>query len=291
MQKLLVTGASGGLGWNLCQMASDQWDVIGTTFSQHYDLPQVTTTKVDLSDELQLKSFFEANRPDAVIHTAAMSEPNFCQTHPVESESVNVGSAVFLAKLCAKAQLPYVFTSTDLVFDDGNAPYDEDAPVAPHNLYGEQKVEAEKQIRSIHPEATVCRMPLMFGDYPNPRKGLKPMLERLANGDKFPLFVDEFRTPVGLESACRGLLIGLEASVPLLHLGGPERLSRYEIGQIIAEAFQVAHPNLSPCHQKDVTTVAPRAADVSLNSQRAFDLGYSPLTLMEEMRRMAGKWK
>lgn len=73
MKKLLVTGGSGFLGWNLCQLAKQEWDVYGTYFSHPAKIPDVTLRKVDLTDFQEIKLIFREIQPAAVIHTAAQS--------------------------------------------------------------------------------------------------------------------------------------------------------------------------------------------------------------------------
>ena len=115
MKKLLVTGAHGFLGWNICQTAKQAWEIFGTVFSNHGDIAGVNITKIDLTDFEALKKMFQEVCPDAVIHTAAKTDPNFCQTHWVESRKINVDASVNIAGLCADYEIPCVFTSTDLV--------------------------------------------------------------------------------------------------------------------------------------------------------------------------------
>ena len=146
MKKLLVTGSSGFLGWNLCQLAKEKWQVYGTHFFHRIEIPGVKQLPVDLTDFQELQRLFKEIKPDAVIHTAAQSQPNYCQTHPQESRTINVTASWNLAGLCADYSIPCAFTSTDLVFDGLNAPYRETDPVSPLSLYGEQKVMAEEGI-------------------------------------------------------------------------------------------------------------------------------------------------
>src|SRR5574337_744991 len=101
MKKLLVTGTNGFLGWNICQMAKKEWEIFGTIFSHHGEIAGVNIVKIDLTDFKELKKLFQKIRPDAVIHTAAKSDPNFCQTHRAESQKINVDASINIAALCA----------------------------------------------------------------------------------------------------------------------------------------------------------------------------------------------
>ena len=155
-KKLLITGASGFLGWYLCQIAQEEYSVYGTYFSHQIEIPGTKTVNVDLTDENQLRQVFQDIQPTAVIHTAALSQPNFCQTHPQESHKINVIASKNIAELCADASISCIFTSTDLVFDGKNAPYKETDSVNPVNTYGEQKVMAEEEMLKCYPMTAIC---------------------------------------------------------------------------------------------------------------------------------------
>jgi dTDP-4-dehydrorhamnose reductase len=284
MKKLLITGASGFLGWHICQLAKSGWEVYGTYLSHSLEIAGVKMVKLNLTDFQELKDIFNDIIPQAVIHTAAHSQPNFCQTHPQESYTINVTASCNIAGLCADAKIPCVFTSTDLVFDGLNAPYKEIDAVCPVSIYGEQKVQAEAGMLERYPHTAVCRMPLMFGTAtPTARSFIQSFLETLQAGKELNLFIDEFRTPVSGTTAAKGLLLALEKVQGLIHLGGKEKISRYDFGKLLVEAFQIPDAKLKSCRQEDVKMPAPRPKDVCLDSSKAFSLGYEPLSLKEEL--------
>lgn len=284
MKKLLITGASGFLGWHLCQIAKQNWQVYGTYYSHDLEIPGINLIKLNLTDFAELKQIFQEIQPDAVIHAAARSQPNFCQTHPEESHLVNVIASCNIAGLCADYQIPCAFTSTDLVFDGLNAPYKETDAVCPVNIYGEQKVLAEIGMLERYPMTAVCRMPLMFGNAtPTATSFIQPFIEILKAGKELNLFIDEFRTPASANTAAQGLLLALEKVHGIIHLGGKERISRYDFGRLLVEVFQLPETGLKGCRQQDVKMAAPRPADVSLDSSQSFALGYKPLAIKEEL--------
>ncbi|MBC6423446.1 MAG: NAD(P)-dependent oxidoreductase [Hormoscilla sp. SP5CHS1] len=289
MKKLLVTGSSGFLGWNMCQLAQQEWEVYGTYFGQPLAIPGVTLLQADLRDFQYLKDLFQEIKPAAVIHTAAQSSPNYCQTHPTESYHINVTASSYIAGLSADRQIPCVFTSTDLVFDGRNPPYRETDPVSPISYYGEQKVKAEIEMRSRHGQVAICRIPLMFGAAPpHGSSFIQPFIKSMREGKELNLFIDEFRTPVSATTAGRGLLLALE-NAGILHLGGKERISRYDFGRIMAEVLGLPQAKLKPGRQQDIQMAAPRPPDVSLDSSKAFALGYQPLSIEEELAALQGK--
>lgn len=286
MKKLLLTGAGGFLGWHLCQLTQADWEVYGTFHSRAVEMPGVRLFPIDLTDFESVKQFVQAVQPDAIIHTAALSSPNACESDPDTSYRINVLASCNLAGLSADAGIPCVFTSSEQVFDGSKPPYREADPVCPINRYGEHKAAAEAGMQERCPDAIICRMPLMFGAAPTAKSFIQPWTETLRTGGSIHLFTDEIRNPVSGYAAAQGILIALEKASNILHLGGKERLSRYAIGCLLAEALGVPATQLNPCRQKDVRMTAPRPLDASLDSSLAFSLGYQPKTMKEELEAL-----
>ncbi len=287
MKKLLVTGASGFLGWNICRTAQKEWEIFGTVFSHPVEIPGTTLFRTDLTNYKEMKKVFSEVCPDAVIHTAAESSPNYCQEHPEGSRKINVDASVNIAGLCADHGIPYAFTSTDLVFDGTNPPYSEDDQACPVNIYAEQKMLAEEETLRIYPAAAVCRMALMFG-IPSPasQSFIQTMMDAFRKGRDLRLFVDEYRTPLSSGAAVQGLLLALEKGEGLLHLGGMERISRYNFGLLMMDVFGFSEAKISRCGYEDIPMPAPRSPDVSLDSSKAMALGFEPLPLREELSNL-----
>lgn len=278
MRSLWITGASGFLGWYACQALSHDWQLYGTYHTHPVTLEKGAVESLDLRDNTAVQAYWDKTQPDAVLHTAAISKAGPCQRDPDGSYPVNVTSAVTLAQRCAKAAIPFVFTSTDLVFDGTQAPYEEGDRPNPVNHYGHQKAVAEQAILRAYPDATICRLPLMYGAAtPTATCFLQSFLATLQAGTPLTLFTDEVRTPAEVTDVVQGLRLVLAQNVTgLLHLGGPQRLNRYDFGRLMAIAFQMPTTALQPCLQSSVPLSAPRPQDVSLNSERAFALGYTP---------------
>jgi dTDP-4-dehydrorhamnose reductase len=287
MKTLLVTGAGGFLGPTICEAAAGKWDVVAALHRHRIPIPHTRVAPVDLAVYPEVRDLFDQMRPAAVIHAAALSNTEYCQTHLQESEAINVEATANLAGLAADRGIAFVFTSTDLVFDGEHAPYSEEAAVNPISVYGEHKAHAEAAIRQRHPDAVICRLPLLLGPRSLSAEGfLAKMLGAVRRGEKIMMFADEVRTPVSPAVAAEGVFLALEkARGTTIHLGGPERLTRFEIGRLGAEVAGIPGANIVACRRGDVPMAAPRPRDVSLDSRRAAALGYRPPPLREQLER------
>ncbi|MBN1558320.1 MAG: SDR family oxidoreductase [Lentisphaerae bacterium] len=288
MRHVLLTGATGCLGWNFCRVAQDRVRVTAAVHRHAPDRPGIRNRHIELASPERFGALLDSVRPDAVIHAAALAQPNACERDPAASFRINVEASAALARECAARDLAFLLTSTDLVFDGEQAPYREEAVPAPLQVYGRHKAEAERRVLDAHPGAAICRLPLLFGD-PGPYAGnfLTEWLGALETGRVLNCFTDEFRTAVSAPAAAEGLLLVLERGVGgILHLGGRERLSRHAFALRLAHALGCATAAIRPCRRADLPMPALRPRDLSLDSRRAFALGYDPPPPETEFRRL-----
>ncbi len=282
-QKLIITGASGFLATHLLRECASIWEVYGFTHTQPLHFDGATEVRCDLTNYIELGNYLEDIEPDAVIHLAALSDANYCQQNKAAAYAVNVEATRNLAGLCSDFHIPFVFTSTDLVFDGLKGNYTEADSKNPLSTYGEQKAIAEDEVLKIYPEAAVLRLSLLFG---HPQAGasnyLQQFISRLKQGLPTPLFTDEYRSVCGARSISKGILQVMNHP-GILHLAGKEKLSRYDFGIKVIRTFGLDASLVQACLQKEVKMPAPRPPDVSLNITKALNLGYSPLSVEEEL--------
>jgi dTDP-4-dehydrorhamnose reductase len=275
--KLLITGASGFLGWYIGQAAAPDWEVYGTYHHHPTIAPNCHPIALDLTDTAALNECFAQLRPAAVIHAAALAQPNACQADPTLSYKINVLASFHIAIACADFGIPCVFTSSEQVFDGTQAPYREDDPRSPINLYGEHKALAEAGMLARHDQMAICRMPLMFGAVPHADSFIQPFIQRLKSGERLQAFTDEIRMPLSGWDAAQGLLLALKQQHRgILHLGGKASLSRFAMAQTLVEVLGIESAAIEPCRQADVKMAAPRPADLSMDSAIAVSLGFDP---------------
>jgi dTDP-4-dehydrorhamnose reductase len=284
-KRVLVTGASGFLGWNLCRLWKGRFSLLGCYHTHKIVFPGVETVQIDLTAVKRVEEVFDTFRPHIVVHTAALSHPNYCEEHADESYKVNVQASETIAELSQKYGAKLVYTSSDMVFDGKHPPYRENSPINPVNRYGEHKALAETRIRQHNVKAAVCRLTPMYGR-PGPYGGgfLHEILSRLKSGREVFLFTDEFRTPLNVEDAAAGLICAAGAEQPVLHLAGDERVSRYEWGCMIACICGFNKRLLKPLRQDQRQQRASRPPDLSLNNSLAKSMGFRVRNMHEILK-------
>ena len=255
MKLAWITGANGLIGNYLVQTAP--------LFAPHWRVCALTRDQLDLLDFAAVRCEFQKDQPQLVIHCAAVSTLAAAQSNPDLARRVNVDVTALLAGLAA--DIPFVFFSSDLVFDGRKGNYAEADAVNPIHVYGETKLAAE-QIVLRNPHHTVVRTSLNGGTSRAGNRGFNEELRLLwQNGKGMDLFTDEFRCPIFAGETARAVWELVNQRRPgLFHVAGAERLSRLQIGQLIAVRWPQLNPKITPGSAKNFPG-PPRALDTSLN--------------------------
>jgi len=254
-----ITGTGGLIGNYLVHTAphcAPSWRVRG-----------LTRADADLLDCAAIREKFRAEAPRLVIHCAALSQSPACQQNPALARQLNVDTTDRLAELAA--EIPFVFFSTDLVFDGRAGNYDEAAAVNPLSVYGETKAAAENIVLA-NPRHTVIRTSLNGGVSPTGDRGFNEQLRRLwRQGGTMKLFTDEFRNPLPAVVTAQATWELVHAGATgLYHVAGSEKLSRWDMGRLIAARWPQLNANLEAGSLKDYRG-APRSPDTSLVCAKA----------------------
>lgn len=253
-----ITGAGGLIGNYLTQTAE--------ACAPEFHARGLTRATLELSDFAAVAHVFHEEKPAAIIHCAALSRTPECQTQPDLARTMNVEVTRELAELAAG--IPFVFFSTDLVFDGQQGHYPETAAVNPLSVYAETKAAAE-QIVLRNPNHTVVRTSLNAGISPTGDRAFnEQLLLAWRAGKTLRLYTDEFRSPMAAEVTARATWELLKhRGTGIFHLAGSERLSRWQIGQLLLKW----HPEFAAqleagCIREN--TGMPRPPDTSLDSSR-----------------------
>ncbi len=269
--RVLVTGATGQLGpYVIDALACAGWNVVAWSGHRRVRLqPGIDSIPVPLEDAQAVSRAWQEAEPEAVVHAAAVARIDACYADPRHAHQVNVTGTETLCDLADRSNVPVVYISTDLVFDGSRGRYTEQDEPRPVSVYGQTKLRAE-QIVLRSPRNVVLRMSLLFGPG---RCGVASFLDRVLRrwrqGEPMRFFEDEWRSPLALSDAAEAIRLTLSGDLRgLYHVGGPERLSRWEMGVRFAQHMGYPEQLLQRARRAEFSAAEPRPADVSLCSDR-----------------------
>ncbi|HEY5932745.1 MAG TPA: SDR family oxidoreductase [Nitrospira sp.] len=256
--RAIITGAAGLIGQYFVKTAS-RW-------APSWEAHGLRRADLDLTDHVAVERTWQSIKPDVVIHCAAMSRTKDCEQDSQLARRINVEATAHLARL--SKDIPFIFLSSGEVFDGQAGWYRETDEPNPINVYGKTKLEAEQLVLQ-NPRHSVVRIVLTAGMSQNgDRSFVEDMCRTAESGKSMTLYSDEFRCPLPAGGIARVIWELSRKNLPgLYHLGGRERLSRWEIGEALLSWYPELQGRLmkgsARCH-----TGAPRPADLSLNCEK-----------------------
>jgi dTDP-4-dehydrorhamnose reductase len=262
-----IIGAGGLIGNCLVQAAPK--------FASRWRLRALTRDQLDLLDFTAVRREFQKDRPQLVIHCAAISTVAGAEADPKLAQRLNVEVTKLLAELAA--EIPLVFFSSDLVFDGRKGDYVEaDAP-NPLHLYGETKAAAE-QIVLANRLHTVVRTSINGGISPTGDRGFNERTKRKwREGRMMKLFTDEFRSPIPAVETARAVWELVEKNCAgIYHVAGAEKLSRWQLGQLLAKRWPELNATIEPASARDFPGPL-RSPDTSLDIFKIQNILSTPL--------------
>jgi dTDP-4-dehydrorhamnose reductase len=271
MTSILITGVSGYVGQAVAPLATAAFASVTGAYFRHHPVLVPDGLRCLCAPIGEIPALILDLRPDVVLHTAAAWRTE------EEAQAVIVAGTRGIAAACAETGARLVHLSTDLVFDGERGPYSESDPPAPVNFYGAAKAEAERIVAEMTPGAAIVRTSLVTCfDPPDPRT--QPVLDALRGArEPLTLFTDEYRCPVRTDDLAAALVeLAGNDYAGIVHVAGPERLSRHALGLRIA-AFYGLDParGIRPGLSTDSGMVRPR--DCSLRIDLARNVLQTPL--------------
>jgi len=262
MKKILITGASGMLGASLVDLWKNKYDIFATASSDFLENSSNNFKKLDLRSE-NYQTLSKWVKPDVIIHCAALTSHEFCQTNPKEAMTVNGESVRRLIEVFPKIKL--IFISSDAVFPINTHLANEKTMTSPVTVYGKSKELGEKYTLSMTENGCVVRTTIV-GKNINPQKqGFAGwVINSLKNNRKINPYKDVLFTPISIWDFANELEWIFNNQVPkVLHVAGSEIANKYTFGLELCKKMKL-NTGLISSSRLDLSTKIMRSHDQSL---------------------------
>ena len=268
--KILITGVNGLVGNSLYKLLEESDHIV---YSSSRNIEGLAKYKVDITDKNEVDSFFESEKPDVVINSAAMADVDLCEEERELCWKVNVEGVQNLVDMCNRYGSHLTHISTDYIFDGKKESgiYLENDKPNPQGYYAESKLEGERIILDSNISHSILRTILVYGVHnkPNIVTFIKSYLEE---GKSVNLVSDQVRMPTFVDDLSRACISASEKKESgVFHICGPEQMSYLDIGNRIAEYFSFDKSLINHVHTKNLNQKAKRPFRTGFDLQRSKD--------------------
>lgn len=283
--KILITGSNGLLGQKLVKLLLDKGeDTLIATARGGNRLPYPETDYVfdqmDITDKQQVLEVVTKHKPEVIIHTAAMTNVDQCETEREACWDQNVNAVNYLIEASAKNDCFLLHLSTDFIFDGEDGPYDEKAKANPVSYYGESKLAAEKLLENSTINYATARTVLVYGiAHDMSRSNIILWVKKsLEEGKEIKVVDDQLRSPTLAEDLAMGCyLIAKQKAPGVFNICGKDLLNPYEMALKTADFFNLDTSTMQRADASSFTQTAKRPPRTGLLIEKARTvLGYEP---------------
>ena len=263
VNKVLVTGANGQLGWELQQAAK---------VNSNFEFIFLDRNAMDLSNPNDLLKTVESYAPSAIINTAAYTAVDKAETEKALAHTINAEAVAELATIAKNKQIPFITFSTDYVFS-GNAaiPYVTDTQLAPVNYYGKTKADGEQMALAANPDSIIIRTSWVFSSHGN--NFVKTMIRLMKERDSLNIVGDQQGRPTyarDLATASIQILNALNLGLlikGIYHFANTGETTWFDFAQKIKELAGL-ECTLTPINSDQFPTPAKRPNYSVLDTQK-----------------------
>ena len=299
--KILLTGSNGLLGQKLVYKLRNQEGILCIATARGENRLKERTgyiyNEMDITNEGQVKDILTKHLPNAVIHTAAMTNVDACETEKEACVAMNINAVRYIADALQELQQKnndykpqLVHLSTDFIFDGTHGPLDENEKPNPLSYYAWSKLEAEKILQNSKLHWAIARTVLVYGIVDNMSRSNIVLWakQNLEQGKKINVVDDQFRTPTWAEDLADGcILLVKKKAQGIYNISGKDFLSILQLVYQVADYYKLDKSLINPSKSVDIKQPAKRPPITGFIIDKAInDLGYNPHSFMEGIKLM-----
>ena len=285
MNKIIVTGGTGLLGNKIIKLQAEDYTFFGTYNKNKPDFKNAIP--LDIVNKKKF-SIIEKTQPEVIIHTAGITNVDYCENHRDESWKINVEGTKNIIEISEKIGSKIVFISTDYVFDGKKGPYKEDDETNPISWYGKTKLEAEKLIESSNLEYIIARTTVLYGWDKHKLNFVTWVIDELKNCREIKVVTDQYGTPTLTDNMAEIILqLILKNKQGIYNVVGPDLINRYQFALEIEKIFNLPKRFIIPVTSKELNQKAPRPKKGGLKVDKIkSELNIKPLGIKDGLLLM-----
>ena len=285
--KVLVTGAMGMLGSDLCEIFSQKIEIIATDLSNRISEKKnrkMAFREMDVTDYDKIISIFKSFSPDIAVHLAAETDVDGCETNINKAYKTNAIGTKNIALACRKFGSSMVYISTGSVFDgEKEAPYTEFDMPNPKSIYSKSKYEGELMVQRFLERFFIFRAGWMFGGASEDKKFVAKILDLAKTKKELRVVNDKFGSPTYTKDISKGIMTLLDTELyGIYHMVNTGYCSRYECARKIFEYAEFESCNLIPITSDEFPLPAPRPRMEALQNYHLELMGMNIMRPWEE---------
>lgn len=289
--KILITGSNGLLGQKIVsQLLKRNIPFLATSTGENRntDCPEEVYQKMDITDYRQVQETVKTFQPTHIIHTAAMTNVDACESNPEDCQLINVTGTKNVYQAAKVSGAHFQLLSTDFVFDGLKGNYSEEDAVHPLSVYAHSKVDAENiLLKDDYSNYSIVRTIIVYGTGNNLSRSNMFLWAKdaLPKGDPMNVVDDQFRAPTWADDLAWGCIRICELNeTGIYHLSGPETYSIYEIVEKIADFYNYPTQSLNRIASSTLNQAAKRPPKTGFDLTKAKNkLNYQPKTIEETL--------
>lgn len=292
---IVITGINGLLGSSLVQQCLTQ----GISFTgidrgpcANDYLGSYPYEALDLTDGAGAEALLNRLKPHAIIHGAAMTAVDVCESERALAWDINVNATATLARWSQAHGARFIYVSTDYVFDGlGGAPYSEEAAIKPLGVYAQTKAAGELAVQTLCKNHVIARTSVPFGAIKHVKKDFVRWLLGELNAQKpVRIVTDQLSNPTFAEDSAQMMLdLVAMSTTGIVNTAGGTGLSRYDFAKLCAVIFEQESSLITPITTAELTQAAPRPLDARLDMTHAQTLGLKVHSLHAALTRLKAK--
>ena len=248
--KILVTGSNGLLGQKLSALLMEKgisFLATGVGENRNPSLPSEHYRTMDVTSASSIETVFQEFQPTHIIHGAAMTNVDACETDREGCWTLNVTATELLVERCSAQNIHLTHVSTDFIFDGKAGPYREDAIPNPLSYYGESKLKAEEVVQAGKMPFAILRTVLVYGITPHMSRSNIVLWAKgaLEKGQTISVVNDQFRTPTLAEDLAMGCFLAATKNAQgVYNISGKDFMSIFQLVERVAKYFHLSTENV-----------------------------------------------